>query len=615
MDHAEDDDATVGDHPTPRRKRRWWLWSGGIALVVLIAAGGWIAYRTLDAYNNLMAAKTAISDGQRAAGSDLTEVDRDQLSATVEQAQLAAAAARSDVEDPLFRLATSLPWVGDDLAAVAAVTITVDDVATQVLPPLLELADVIDPATLQTQNNTIDLTPLVTAAPILRSADDAVAQHQDRIAAIDRGGLTTTVSAGVDELAGSLTTLRSLTTAGAEFTELVPPMLGSEGTRRYLVVFQNLAELRSTGGIFGSYAVLTATDGQLAVSGQGATSRTIGRFDTPVAPLTTEQTTLYETNIARIPMDVNFTPDFPLAASLFTTMYQQRIDPAPLDGVIAVDPVALADVLKGFDPVTVNGLTIDSQTVVKFLLSDAYVLFSDDKDQSERDAFLAQANAAVFDAVTTAPRDMGAVVRGLREAAGDRRILLYSTHPEEQAELQAAGFTGQLPASDPAAAPTFGVFLSDRTYKGSKLGYYLSGAVDLTAGSCRADGSREVTATVDLQFDAPSSGLPEHVAGSGPTAYVLTTEFRAFAPTGATVTAAEFDGAQVEMVNGTDLNRSVGMFRVDLAPGSSSAVTVHFLLPPAADGAAGPVQPSVMLAPAITPWPITAPEFAGCVAG
>ena len=610
MDSADVNEVAVGDRKNPSRNRRWWLWGGAAFLLIVVAFGGWVTYRALDAYSHLTAAKTAISAGQQSAGSDLTSIDRVQLAATVEQAQQSSAAARSDVEDPAFRMATRLPWVGDDLAAVSAVAVTVDDIATQVLPPLLNLADVVDPSSLEVSNNTIDLAPLVAAAPVLKTADDTVAQQQDRIDAIDRGSLTSTVGNGVQELSTSLAKLRSLTSAGARLTELVPPMLGADGPRRYLVVFQNLAELRSTGGIFGSYAVLTANDGHLEVSGQGATSRTIGRFDTPITPLTAEQTTIYDTNIATIPMDVNFTPDFPLAADLFSKMYQERIDPAALDGVIAVDPVALADVLKGFDPVTVNGLTIDSNTVVKFLLSDAYTLFTD-KDQSDRDAFLAQANAAAFDAVTGAPRDIGAVVDGLREAASEHRIMLYSTHPEEQAELRAAGFTGQLPDSDPANDPTFGIFLNDRTYAGSKLAYYLSGAVDVTATSCSADGSREVTATVDLDFDAPSSGLPEHVSGSGTKPYVLVTEFRVFAPTGATVTGAEFDGTPASIINGTDLGRSVGRFTVDVPPGSTPKVTVHFVLPPVAEASAT-VQPSVVLAPSITQWPITAPAFPTC---
>ena len=527
------------------------------------------------------------------------------------QAQQSAAAARGDVDDPVFRLATVLPWVGDNLSAVSSIAVSVDDVAQQVLPPLLQLADVADPTTLKVQSSSIDLAPFVSAAPALQSADDAVAVCEDRIRSIDPSGLTDSVRSAVDDLATKLATLRSVTTASARLTHLLPPMLGSEGPRRYLVVFQNIAELRSTGGIFGSYAVLTATDGHLAVSGQGATSRTMGRFDTPVADLTPDELKLYDVNIGTIPMDVNFTPDFALAAQLFSKMYQDRIDPAPLDGVIAVDPVALAEVLKGFAPVTVEGQRLSSDTVVKLLLSDAYTLFPNDWDQSQRDAFLSEANAAAFDMITSAPSDMGAVVNGLRQAASGRRILLYSSHPDEQAALRAYGYTGELPANDPADAPTFGVFLNDRTYMGSKLAYYLSGAVQLTADGCRDDGSREVTAQVQLNFNAPSSGLPLHVSGSGPNPYVLVTEFRVFAPTDGSVTAAEFDGRPVTMVNGTDLNRSVGLFRVNLQPGSSTTVTLHFLLP-RTDGGGSMEQPSVYLAPAVKAWPITAPAFPTC---
>ena len=40
-------------------------------------------------------------------------------------------------------------------------------------------------------------------------------------------------------------------------------MLGGEGERRYLVAFQNNAEVRATGGMPGSLVTLTARDGRL----------------------------------------------------------------------------------------------------------------------------------------------------------------------------------------------------------------------------------------------------------------------------------------------------------------------------------------------------------------
>ena len=590
----------------PRYRRRW-LWGGAAVLFLLLAVGGWVTLRAYQAYDNLTAAKTTIAADLQVSVTDLTELDPTRLAATVAEIQADAQRARNAVEDPLYRAATGLPWVGDDLSAVTSIATTVDNLAQQVLPSLISLADAVDPAKLAPHDSTVDLTPVTAAATTLHDANVAVADCVAQIAGVDRSGLTGAVRTAVDDLSTKLHSLAALTDTGARLTGLLPPMLGSEGSRRYLVVFQNLAELRSTGGIFGSYAILTADHGHLTVSGQGATSRTMGRFTAPVQPLTAEQLQLYD-SIGLVPMDVNFTPDFPLAAQLFTTMYQERIDPAALDGVIAIDPVALAGILKGFEPVAVEGQTLTSDTLVKVLLSDAYTLFPDDQNEAQRDAFLATATAESFATLTTTPRDAKTVITALHDSADDRRLLVYSAHPEEQAELRKTGYTGELPATDPADAPTFGIFMSDRTYMGSKLGFYLSGDVNLTAGSCLGDGSRDVTAVVQLKFDAPSSGLPLHVAGAGPKAYILTDEFRAFARSGGALTAAEFDGTPVSVESDTDLNRSVGRFRVDLLPGTTSTVTLHYRLPPAT----GSVVPTVLIQPGVSSWPITAPAFAGC---
>ena len=77
-----------------------------------------------------------------------------------------------------------------------SIAVTVDEVAQQVLPPLLDLADVADPSTLELHNSSIDLTPFISAAPVLRAADDAVADCEDRINSIDPSNLTGTVRTG-----------------------------------------------------------------------------------------------------------------------------------------------------------------------------------------------------------------------------------------------------------------------------------------------------------------------------------------------------------------------------------------------------------------------------------
>ena len=81
-------------------------------------------------------------------------------------------------------------------------------------------------------------------------------------------------------------------------------------------MFQNLAEPRATGGMFGSYALITVDQGKVTVVDAGTPIRTLGVFDPPIAELTPDQVAMYTQRPAIYPADVNLTPDFPTAASM-----------------------------------------------------------------------------------------------------------------------------------------------------------------------------------------------------------------------------------------------------------------------------------------------------------
>ena len=276
--------------------------------------------------------------------------------------------------------------------------------------------------------------------------------------------------------------------------------------------------------------------------------------------------------MAQYPQDVNFTPDFPTAAPLFAEMYRSRSGTS-VDGVLAIDPVALSYTLKGTPPIDVgDGVTVTADNLVPILLSTAYARF-DEVDQSQRDDFLAHATSQVFSAVMSGKGDPRSIINGLRKAASERRILVYSAHPDEQAEIATTGPSGAINAD--LAAPSIGVFFNDGT--AAKLGYYLSSEAHVTEGKCRTDGRRELQVRVVMHYDAPASGLPPYVTGSSPggRSYTLRTNVLVFAPVGGGVVNVERDGELTGMGRGEDHAREVGTVTVELAPGASTRADLH----------------------------------------
>ncbi len=315
--------------------------------------------------------------------------------------------------------------------------------------------------------------------------------------------------------------------------------------------------------------------------------------------------------MARYPQDVNFTPDFPRAAELFTEMYKARSGKS-VDGVLAIDPVALSYLLEGAPGIDVGeGFTLRSDNLVYTLLSTAYAKFDQGGGQDQRDAFLDNATSAVFSRVMAGQAEPTSIIEGLRKAANERRVLVYSADAAEEADIAQTGLAGALD-SDPAR-PSIGVFMNDGT--AAKLGYYLRNAVHVTQGQCRSDGRRELQVRVTMTFDAPPPDAPNYVTGqtSPGEPYVVRTNVLAFAPVGGTVVAAQRDGAAAALATGEDHGRQVGTLTVELAPGATTEL-VFTVRGPSTIGTPADVAPTLVLTPGVNPWRTTVDPFEACSA-
>jgi hypothetical protein len=553
-----------------------------VAGSVLASAAGWVGLAGWRTRGHL----TAAADLATSAAADLRSGHTARARATLVALQRQTAAARRRTDDPGWSLASRAPTVGDDLTAVRQVAVAVDDLARRVLPGLLE----IDPATVLPQPGRVDPVALRRTAPRLTAAADAVAQVRSRLGRVTVAGLLPPTRRAVQRLRSEVDRLAEVTAVARVAATLLPPLLGADGPRTYLLVFQNLAEVRATGGLFGAYAAVRVADGRAAIVRQGSMVD-LKAWAEPVLPLDGDTVDLYTDLVGTYPNDVNLTPHFPTAAALFRQMYLLR-GGTRVDGVLATDPVVLSYLLRVVGPVEVpHGGRLTADTAVRALLSEAYLRLPD----RAQDRYFAAAARAVFDALLRRPADPAALAGVLQRALAERRLLFWSARPDEQAVLAGTRLAGDLP--DREDTPTVGVFLNDGS--GAKLGYYLTRAAALTVGACRADGRRDLRLRVTLGSTAPRAGLTASVLGLGMSGepYTLRTLVYVVSPVAGAVVRVRLDGRPAPAGAGLLRGRRVGVLAVDLPPGRTRVIEADLLTPVTRDGAV-----DLRLTPGVTPW-------------
>jgi hypothetical protein len=387
-------------------------------------------------------------------------------------------------------------------------------------------------------------------------------------------------------------------------------MLGADGPRTYLVLFQNLAEVRATGGVAGAFAVIRADRGRVEIVGQGSASADLRTFEAPVLRLDPAMRHLYSDRLGKFPADVNFTPHFPTAAKLAREMYRRRTG-VTVDGVLATDPVALSYLLRATGPVQLpSGDTLTAANAVRRLLSDVYARLP---SSPEQDAYFAGAARAAFGALTGGRVDPVAAISGLTRAAEEHRLLLWSAHESEQDLLTGTVLEGALPDHD-EDRPTVGVYLNDGT--GAKLSYYLELSATLSSGECRPDGRRALRLRIALRSTAPPSGLSPSVLGAGDIVapYITRTNVMVFSPTRGGVVAIRRDGRPARFGAGLERRRAVAVITIDLRPGQATRLDVDLLSAVASPVAQADLEPAVLTTPGVNPWPITVDSAVSCPA-
>lgn len=230
------------------------------------------------------------------------------------------------------------------------------------------------------------------------------------------------------------------------FYALVKELLGADGTKRYLIVFQNNTEIRPTGGFIGSFAEIKVRDGiieHLNVPGGGS-------YDL--------QGTLQKSLRAPEPLqllsarwefqDGNWFPDFPTSARQLMQFYQDAGGPS-VDGVLAVNATFVSKLIGLLGPIQMEnyGRTIDQENFI--FEAQKMAEYEYDKEENTPKAFIGDlAPLLVERTIKKTSEDFLAVVDELNTGLVSKDLQLYLADQELERQILGQGWGGEMKQTD-----------------------------------------------------------------------------------------------------------------------------------------------------------------------
>lgn len=591
--------------PSERRPRWGWWVAGGLVLLIIVAVL-WVVVRGLIARDQLLGAMPLVEDVKQVATTGRFE----ELGPLADELAARTATAAALTSDPVWRAMEVVPWAGPNLAAFREAADAIDTVAGDALPPLADLAADLDLASFMPVDGRIDVDAIAALQPQFAEAADAMERAKQTADGIDTAGTIPQIAEAVDQLVDIVGSASGLIEGVNGVVQVLPGMLGADEPRDVLLVMQNNAQLRATGGIPGALALLHTDGGRIEMTEQTSAAALwpYGLDREPAVELTESELGLYGVWLASFGTNATLTPDFARAAEILGAMWEQERG-TRVDGAVSVDPIALSYVLEALGPIVLaDGTVVDADNAASELLNEVYFRYPDGASQ---DLFFASAAKTIFDAVLAYSGDPTEFVDAVSRGVSEHRIYVWSADPEEQSVVEASGYLGSLEPREVAGEPQLGVYLADNT--SSKADWYVEQSVDVAAVYCPVYDRPwyEVTVTLTNHLPAGGEGIPAYITGVGangvPPGDVATHVYLTL-PTGSLVQTVERGGLNWAWTTGGDDGEFV---RVAYTAVSTSGMTDTITF--TAFGALGDgADVSVVHTPVAGDFPVTITANATC---
>jgi hypothetical protein len=225
-----------------------------------------------------------------------------------------------------------------------------------------------------------------------------------------------------------------------QFQQLLSTLLAEKGRKTFLVILQNNQELRPTGGLIQTVALITIEKGVLIDYQVLDTSSIDNALKGSVKPPQEMQLFLGQTQWYL--RDANWNPNFPASAQQMEWFAEKSLG-KKVDGVIALNLLTLQQMIRSVGPITLpeyNEVVTDKNVLEKIEFHSEIKLV-----QTAQGDFLTVLFGKVLSGVAVAPSEkvllvMNDVYEGFRSG----QAFLYLNDPGEASLVSSLGWSGEV---------------------------------------------------------------------------------------------------------------------------------------------------------------------------
>jgi len=363
---------------------------------------------------------------------------------------------------------------------------------------------------------------------------------------------------------------------GKPLIKALPSLLGEKEDKKYLLLFQNDAELRPTGGFLTYYSVFRVTEGDIKIDN----SSDIYALDASIAshPAPDPIILKYFPSVKQAFIrDSNLSPDFIESMKSFNALYDESSQKTKVDGIIAINTHFFVNIIKILGEVSASGLTFtaendphcDCPQVVYALENEIsrpvnYV-------KTNRKGLLGDLMIATLDkALRSSPKlYWGQLFQQFIVDANEKNILFYLYDKEPQSGIEALNWAGRVKDFDGDYQ-----YVNDANFGGQKSNLFVtkSMTIDYTVNN----GTIKKKVTIEYKNPKPYSDCNLERGGLCLNA-TLRNYQRLLVPKGSVLNDSK--GSQVKVGTSENLGKTVFDSFFTVNPQGKASMSYEYTLP------------------------------------